>query len=256
MPTELDEIYRPPATSSETRRRPRPALAGYTPLGRLTWAVALFVGACALISALRILVHGYTLWHLDDLMSRRSEVPTFFEPLQENVRLVAAVALLAAAVTFLTWVYRLHRNIPALGKRTAITPMGAVLHYFFPFMNFVRPFQHMMAAWRLSSPTKQERDAPSPIGWWWLAWIGRAVLGSLNHWLLVPIAAASFDETRQRILFGGIVDIVLDAVYVVAAALCISVTFAMTARQERAAERRHKRARRKRRRRSAGPSLR
>ena len=247
MPSELDQIYRPPATpASKPPRRPPGKLHGYTPLRTLTRVVAVCIAVCAAQSVLTLSTNAYVIVHLEETLAQRGAPFSVISTLNNYAPSVALLSFVVAGVTFLTWVYRVHGNIPALGRRSVVTPTGAVLHYFFPFLNLVRPWQHMMVAWRLSSPKKSLRDAPSTIGWWWATWMARGVVFGLIAYLAEPAVAASSWDRLERIRFAAGSKIVLDLMNILAAGFCVQMLFALNARQEQAAQRRHARIHRKR----------
>jgi Domain of unknown function (DUF4328) len=100
--------------------------------------------------------------------------------------------LLATAVTFLTWFYRAHSNLRALGAaRLAYTPRWAVGGFFVPFLNLVRPFQVMRELWnvtmeprsdmRAKADSSEEVQSPSSslVNWWWGCFLVSGILGNM-----------------------------------------------------------------------------
>ncbi|HMA36213.1 MAG TPA: DUF4328 domain-containing protein [Chloroflexia bacterium] len=60
---------------------------------------------------------------------------------------------LAAGVLFLIWIYRAHRNLPALGAACLkYSPGWAVGGFFVPFVSLVLPFRVMAEIWKASQP--------------------------------------------------------------------------------------------------------
>lgn len=83
-------------------------------------------------------------------------------------------------VFFLLWIYRVYRNLPALGAAgLKFTPRWAVGGFFVPFLNLVRPFQVMSEIWQVSSAVADLRndtdwkDVPLPVllRIWWGSWL-------------------------------------------------------------------------------------
>jgi hypothetical protein len=246
--TELDDLYRPPrAQPDDAEQALRPSLPGFASTRVLAKFVAAFVGLTAVSSLVHIALGVYGLWRTEELMTGLKRTGSFgvLDPVMELMPTATASATGAAAVAFLVWVYRVHANIPVLGKRTAVTPGGAVIHYFIPIFNLIRPYQHMMVAWRLSSPTKKRRDDPSPIGWWWAAWIGRLVLTGVVGVLFGPIEETDPAQVIELIQRAGVARMLVEATTVVAAALCIRMVLVLSARQEQSAVRREKRLRKR-----------
>lgn len=90
---------------------------------------------------------------------------------------------LAAAATFLIWLYRVRANLPALGIEDARWGPGwAVGWWFVPVMNFVAPFMVVRDVWKASGPEADPgswRKLPTPpqLWWWWGSWLmGSAVI--------------------------------------------------------------------------------
>jgi hypothetical protein len=82
-------------------------------------------------------------------------------------------ALLTASIIFLTWIYRAHKNLVALGvNNLRCSPRWAVGYYFIPYFSFFRPFQVMKEIWKASGPLttvdswKKSPSSPLVTGWW------------------------------------------------------------------------------------------
>jgi hypothetical protein len=90
----------------------------------------------------------------------------------QAVRLADHVVFVAAVVAFLAWVYRVYRNLPALGNLTpSTTPGRAVGFYFMPLLNLFMPCVVMAEIWRYSDPTQAgavRKSTSALVGWWWV----------------------------------------------------------------------------------------
>jgi Domain of unknown function (DUF4328) len=83
---------------------------------------------------------------------------------------------ISAAMAFLMWIYRAHRNLPALGAtELRFTPWGAVGWYFFPYLNLFKPYQCMREIYNASDiesaigsgPYGIGNYAPAVVKTWW-----------------------------------------------------------------------------------------
>lgn len=90
------------------------------------------------------------------------------------------LAIIATAVSFLMWNYRVSLNLRALGASgQRFTPSWAVAWWFVPIMFFFRPYQVMAEIWRGSIPQTQRvsanawKDGPvaALLIWWWGLWL-------------------------------------------------------------------------------------
>jgi hypothetical protein len=112
---------------------------------------------------------------------------------QRIIGVCQVLVLLATAITFFTWFYRSHKNLPALGVTgLKYSPGWAIGGFFVPFLNLVRPLQVMREVWHGSAPespvgltsapmfaesTKQE--TPRKVGWWWGLFLVSSFLGQM-----------------------------------------------------------------------------
>ena len=113
---------------------------------------------------------------------------------QQVIGVLQFLLVLGTAVAFLTWLHRMHKNLPALGGRELkYTPGWAVGGFFVPFLNLVRPLQVMREVWHGSDPAGLERDdasggpatrnqlgTPPLVGWWWALFLITSVLGNIT----------------------------------------------------------------------------
>ncbi|MCD4824697.1 MAG: DUF4328 domain-containing protein [Phycisphaerae bacterium] len=81
---------------------------------------------------------------------------------------------------FLTWNYRVYKNLKPLKARPIrSTPGGAVGWYFCPIVNLWKPCQLMNDIWLGSNPRKRSFSAkggPAFVLLWWLVWMGSEIL--------------------------------------------------------------------------------
>lgn len=102
-----------------------------------------------------------------------------------RVSTIGVLQYVMIAVTgsaFATWFYRAHKSLDILGgKDTTYHSTWAVLGFFFPFLNIVRPAQVFREIWYGSDPKVLEsftdevaevrskpQEMPAKIGWWGL----------------------------------------------------------------------------------------
>jgi len=86
------------------------------------------------------------------------------------------VVSLISAITFLMWMHRAYRNLPALGAHNLrMTPGWSVGYWFIPIINLYRPFQAMTDIWKGSDPNgavpNRPANPPSLVNLWWSLWI-------------------------------------------------------------------------------------
>jgi hypothetical protein len=107
---------------------------------------------------------------------------------QQAAAILVVVVHLASAVAFLTWFYRAHANLHALGAlNLKNSPGWAIGGWFVPFLCLVTPYQVMSEIWKGSAPRNYEDRAfsiacarGSPlVGLWWASFLIMAVAGRL-----------------------------------------------------------------------------
>jgi cobalamin synthase len=118
-----------------------------------------------------------------------------------------------AAIAWLLWQHRAHRNLRVLGAtELQYTPGWAVAWWFVPFALFVMPYRTVRELWKASDPDAPEaawKQIPTPrlLALWWGVWLGGLVL---------LIIAAPFGRP------GDVASLTTEAALGVAAALAIA----------------------------------
>jgi hypothetical protein len=94
--------------------------------------------------------------------------------------------MLASGVAFLAWIHRAHFNLTLGGLRDLVyTPGKAVIGFFIPIMNLVRPYRVVKEIWAGSvhlasgAPLRSWGQNPitaSLIDWWWFAFLASSIL--------------------------------------------------------------------------------
>jgi hypothetical protein len=171
-----------------------------------------------------------------------------------------------AAIAYCSWLRLAYENAAKLGQARYLrgTPQDAVVSFFIPFLNIIRPYQHIQSLWKASdprglsevSPERQEnpaaayrdppiREVPSPgwkplvppIGAWWTVWMIAGVLGGAGSRSLpgnepenVPAAIS-----RMHMLQAGEVFTILAAVLAILVIRAIDASQIERQRRRRAA---------------------
>ena len=155
---------------------------------------------------------------------------------QQLIAIIQLLVLVATAVCFSVWIYRAHKNLPALGAgNLEYSPGWAVGGFFVPFLNIVRPFQVMREIWKASDPEVElsiphswQYVATSPlIGFWWGAWIVSNILGQLVFRL------SDENNSIDDLLALTYLMIASDAVGIIAGVFAIVLVRSIDGRQER-----------------------
>ena len=162
---------------------------------------------------------------------------TLTELLEFLVALPALLVNLALIVMFLVWLYRVSKNIPALGNpkaRVEYTPGWAVGSFFIPFGNLYMPYKGVREVWEKSDPGIRTANdymlappstAPLLLGWW-VMWITHNVLSNIY----IRLQWRSGVREGEPALI--VLDIVSDVAGIVAAALAIFVVRGIDKRQQ------------------------
>ena len=152
------------------------------------------------------------------------------------------VARLTAFIVFLIWFYRAHRNLPALGiRRGRYSSRWTVFLFLVPILNLYYAYDLVKELWRQSSPDLGFSDAflkqsaftlelyPSKtalIGLWWGFTVASVVAARMS---LTIISHSPGISDRMA---GTWMDLISDALAVVASILLILIVKNTDARQE------------------------
>ncbi len=127
-----------------------------------------------------------------------------------------AVCLIALTmIVFATWIYRAHRNLPALGVRDPdISPGWAIGWFFIPIINLWRPYMAMRTLWQASSYPQNWRVADTiallPI--WWTLYLVSGVLGRVVFRVMKDAKTVEQLISGTKLSMGsGVVDLALYA---------------------------------------------
>ena len=96
--------------------------------------------------------------------------------------LIQGLVYLTTAIFFLTFLYRAHENLPALGARKNLLQYSSgwtVGSFFVPFVCLVVPYRAVKELWQRSQPVPEgvpglygyQPDPPDYFAVWWLFWI-------------------------------------------------------------------------------------
>jgi hypothetical protein len=123
--------------------------------------------------------------------------------LAERVRLLAAVV---AAIPFLMWLYRSHRNLKALGAAPLqYTPGWTIGGWFIPIGNLFIPYQVVQEVHRGSDPAGFGESQFVRLGQrsvvvmgWWFCWIASGILAQVGVMILTTNSVGEPDLEMLR----------------------------------------------------------
>ncbi|MEW5725960.1 MAG: DUF4328 domain-containing protein [Thermodesulfobacteriota bacterium] len=215
---------------------PVPAAAYSHPRTPARLAV-LLLGACALADVVALLVG----WSEISLLRHVQAGGIINDAVAETVQFrralierIEAVLYAATVLFYLAWLYRVRRNLPALGVEDLRFSPGWTLGWWFvPIMNLFRPFQVVSEIWRASDPDRtgsldwKEAPRSALLGLWWFFWLAAYLLGNVSLRLSTK-ATYSVADQLQRDWTGFFSDLA----EIPAAILALAVVLEITRRQE------------------------
>jgi len=147
--------------------------------------------------------------------------------------LLQTFAFVLTAVFFCIWIYRAHKNLPALNAyHLKYTPGWAIGWYFIPFFCVVYPYRVMREIWQASDHRVDILDATawqnapvSPlVGGWWALFVIGSIIGT---------AARVYGEGKDwdGVLTSSYLYLTYDIVIIIAAILAIMLMFHIDRRQ-------------------------
>jgi uncharacterized protein DUF4328 len=198
------------------------------------WAICLLC-ACLALEAATIAAGFSDRSLLAQLAAGTASAPDETTATAARDRAIVLVKLLAFAgtgVLFLTWLYRAYGNLALVGsKRSRFSRGWAVVYWFIPLVNLVRPYQVMKDLW-LRSDSLNDRDgydrlpAPAFLAGWWGMCLTWGVLGRL-----VPLMARDA-RTPLELINATDMGMLVNAVGVIAGMLAIRVVREIDRRQQ------------------------
>lgn len=102
------------------------------------------------------------------------------------------ITIAALLIISLMWLYRVHKNLPALGvSDLRFSPGWAVASWLIPIVNFYLPYQVVKEIWKASDPSVnpssnlswQKTPTSLILGWWWGFWLTSALAGQASMFL-------------------------------------------------------------------------
>ncbi len=101
----------------------------------------------------------------------------------DRQRIVSSLYFLTFVLTvvaFCFWMHRVSRNLgPLQAKEWRFTPRWAVIWWFVPVMQLIRPYEVVREIWRGS-----REEAPGPswalLPWWWAVWLAANAMAFVN----------------------------------------------------------------------------
>jgi hypothetical protein len=166
--------------------------------------------------------------------SRTFSVLDHADTLRVGAFRVQLVVLVVAAVFYLRWQTAAVRNLPGLGATPRWPARAAAVAWLLPGLNLMRPKQVVNDLWRSGdpdAPTRSPADALQRLApgrlthAWWALWIAAWAVGVVGVF-------ASQRTTLAQYRAWDVVDAVSNALILVAAAVTIALTRAITERQD------------------------
>jgi hypothetical protein len=145
-----------------------------------------------------------------------------------------SLAVLAIAVTLITWMYKAYRNLLGFGARLLeYSPGWAIGCFFAPFLNLIRPYSVVAEIWKASVPGPDgtewiQEKAPVMILLWWGFWLASNVVS----WITLSLLSSRQDNVGALMVRSYFV-LVADLLAIPAAAALIAVVHSVNQRQIR-----------------------
>jgi hypothetical protein len=214
------------------------ALLYRSPAGQAKWVIVWLVIVLVCVAASIVVDAAYLgqvyRWLADENLVTGDEVAVI-----EKVELaswwVTNLATFATGVQFLHWMWRVRRNLDALGvRKLRWAKWWAIGAWLVPVLSLWRPFQVLREIWNASDPERgpthprgwEYDDVPPVMGWWWTLW----VLASIVSF----VGASLWRSAREPAdyLAPTWTDIAAAAASIGSAVLAIQVVRRLTERQD------------------------
>lgn len=94
------------------------------------------------------------------------------------IGLLQVLMAVTLGITFLSWIYRINKNLHALSwDEMQFTPGWSIGWYFIPIANLFKPYQAMKEIWEVAH--RGESSGQPLLGWWWGLWIVSSILANV-----------------------------------------------------------------------------
>jgi hypothetical protein len=159
------------------------------------------VGLTVLLYLLDALVSLYAIGLLSDLDNTTEDQLIAVDTAIAFIALGILGTFVLAGIAFLVWLRRVVANVPALGgDAPGTTPNMAVVWWFIPFANLVKPHGILSDIWRRLALT--EAGAKSGIVTaWWLLFLAGNFVGQFYARLPVPTTVEEFNGQMALSIF-------------------------------------------------------
>ena len=149
----------------------------------------------------------------------------------DNEQLIADGVYLGAfvlsAIGVLTWIHKAVKNLDRAGPLGEYSPRLAVLYWFVPLLQLVKPYQVMAEIWQRTHGIGSFSKLIIP---WWVTWLGANVLGWFEYFSRMDTVGSSSLESLVLI---GRLGMVADVVLVVSGGLLLALIWRINAGQRK-----------------------
>ena len=158
-------------------RRPLPVAKVVKPIGRGFRRLSQVLGSLLvfdlLLSGAQVALYSWGVANVPDAVVLGDvETAETFDGLNLVLTVGDGLAVLVAAVVWMTWQYQLARATPGLVRSPAMHAFSWII----PFGNLWLPFQNVRDLWRRLLPLR----GTLVLGWWWAAWIATIVIARMS----------------------------------------------------------------------------
>ncbi|MFD7053189.1 DUF4328 domain-containing protein [Streptomyces mirabilis] len=166
-----------------------------------------------------------------DLLNRSADDIAGADDLYKLAGNLQLIGILATAVVFVVWFYRVRCNADMFAQDVCTRSRGwAIGGWFIPIGNLWIPFTIAREIWTASAQNAPDRSwrevSQRPVGLWWAAWTAALVMARIGSTMQ---SQAGSPETLQR---AADVSMIADALNLTAALLAIAFVRKLTAMQQ------------------------
>jgi len=192
-----------------------PADARYRAGRTFARAAAVLIGVSVAVHVADALVSLYGIGLLANLETTTTDADLVaYDENAVRVGIALLVTYIVAAIASLAWLNRLVSNVPALGGGTpSVGPTGAVVWWFVPLANLVKPYQVVAESWR-SLATSPAGSSATIVLVWWLLFMGGNILGNIYARLPLPETVEAFNGQQTLNIASDMATVVAGVVWI------------------------------------------